>query len=889
MDKPQVESIHGVPPAIAIDQSNPVKNSRSTVGTMTELNDHVKLLFSKLATLSCRTCGEPIEKDDAASIARKLEGRRDARAMVSFPVDLTGLSGRIEPRNVSAQLEEMGFQRLLDAEGAILDVTPEALAAESVNVLVDRVRLQEGSRSRLVDSLEQALRYGQGRVSVLVESARGRFRESKFSDQRHCPACDITYAEPVANLFSFNSPLGACEMCKGFGRTIGVDLDLVVPDPKRSLRDGAIRPWQTKSYAEGQDDLIAFCRRRKIPVDRPWKSLRAQHRRLVINGDGSFYGIQGFFDWLEGRTYRMHVRVMLSKYRSYHRCEDCGGTRFQPETLLYRLGGKTIAEIYALDIVSALRFFHRLSRPGQNPVAELLHTEIESRLDYLERVGLGYLTLERQSRTLSGGEVQRVDLTTALGSSLVNALYVLDEPSIGLHPRDTARLMDILKKLRDSDNTIVVVEHDAEVIRRADYVLDLGPAAGERGGEIVYFGPTSKFTRERASLTAQYLRGKRMIPFRERRRSPDGHPAIRTIGARANNLKSIDVVIPLGLLTAVTGVSGSGKSSLIEDVLYRSYRRFRGESTTEPGARDAIEGFELVSDIVLVDQSPLGRTPRANPATYLKAYDGIRRAFASTPEAKKRGYAASTFSFNVDGGRCPLCSGDGFERVEMQFLSDVFVTCESCAGARFTNDVLEVRYRGKNIREVLSFTIREALIFFEDDRKIAAPLEIVAEIGLGYLRLGQPLNTLSGGEAQRLKLARQMARAESAESTEYAGTLFLFDEPTTGLHFDDIRLLLRAFHKLIDQGASVVVIEHNLDVIKGSDWVIDLGPEGGDAGGEIIVSGPPEAVVVERRSYTGNFLDPYLKKNLRDLRPHPSREPARVGTMSRFAALASTT
>ena len=871
MDKPQVDSIHGVPPAIAIDQSNPVKNSRSTVGTMTELNDYVKLLFSKLATLSCRRCGEPIEKDDATSIARKLEGHRGARAMVSFPVNLTGLTGlngRIEPRDVSAQLEEMGFHRLLDAEGAVVDVTPEALGRESVNVLVDRLQLQDSSRSRLVDSLEQALRYGQGRVSVLVETARGRFEESKFSDKRHCPRCDTTYAEPVANLFSFNSPLGACETCKGFGRTIGVDLDLVVPDPKRSLRDGAIKPWQTKSYAEGQDDLIAFCRRRKIPLDRPWKSLRAEHRRLVINGDGDggFYGIQGFFDWLEGRTYRMHVRVLLSKYRSYHRCEDCGGTRFQPETLLYRLGGKTIAEIYALDIASALQFFRGLSRPGQNPVAELLFTAIEARLDYLERVGLGYLALERQSRTLSGGEVQRMDLTTALGSSLVNALYVLDEPSIGLHPRDTARLMDILKKLRDNDNTIVVVEHDTEVIRRADYVLDLGPGAGERGGEIVYFGPTSKFTRERASLTAQYLGGKRMIPFRERRRSPDGHPAIRIIGARANNLKGIDVVIPLGLLTAVTGVSGSGKSSLIEEVLYRSYRRFRGESTTEPGARDGIEGFDLIQDIVLVDQSPLGRTPRANPVTYLKAYDGIRRAFASTSEAKKRGYTASTFSFNVDGGRCPLCSGAGFERVEMQFLSDVFVTCESCAGARFKNDVLEVRYRGKNIREVLSFTLSEALIFFEDDRNIAAPLEIVADIGLGYLRLGQPLNTLSGGEAQRLKLARQMARAES---TDYGGTLFLFDEPTTGLHFDDIRLLLRAFHKLIDQGASVVVIEHNLDVIKDSDWVIDVGPEGGDAGGEIIVSGPPEAVVAERRSHTGTFLEPYLKKRPPRLAPAP--------------------
>ena len=852
MDKPQVESIHGVPPAIAIDQSNPVKNSRSTVGTMTELNDYVKLLFSKLATLSCRTCGQPIEKDDAASIARNFDSRRGERAMVSFPVNLT-----VEPTNVSAQLQAMGFHRLLDAAGAVVEVSPEALAGRSVNVLVDRLRLQDSSRSRLVDSLEQALRFGQGRVSVWVGTTPGRFDERKFSDKRHCPTCDTSYAEPVANLFSFNSPLGACGTCKGFGRTIGVDLDLVVPDPKRSLLDGAIKPWQTKSYAEGQDDLMAFCRRRKIPADRSWKSLRAKDRRLVINGDGSFYGIQGFFDWLEGRTYRMHVRVLLSRYRSYHRCEDCGGTRFQPETLLYRLGGKTIAEIYALDVVSALRFFQGLSRPRQNPVAELLHTAIEARLDYLERVGLGYLSLERQSRTLSGGEVQRVDLTTALGSSLVNALYVLDEPSIGLHPRDTARLMDILKKLRDNDNTVIVVEHDAEVIRRADFVLDLGPAAGERGGEIVYFGSTSKLTRERASLTAQYLGGKRMIPFRERRRSPDRHRAIRIMGAGANNLKGIDVIIPLGLLTTVTGVSGSGKSSLVEDVLYRSYRRFRGESTTEPGACDGIEGFELVSDIVLVDQSPLGRTPRANPVTYLKAYDGIRRAFASTPEAKTRGYTASTFSFNVDGGRCPLCSGDGFERVEMQFLSDVFVTCESCAGARFKKDVLGIRYRGKNIREVLSLTISEALSFFEDDRKTVAPFQIASDIGLGYLRLGQPLNTLSGGEAQRLKLARQMARAESAEQE---GTLFLFDEPTTGLHFDDIRLLLRAFHKLIDEGASVVVIEHNLDVIKDSDWVIDLGPEGGDAGGEIIVSGTPEAVVAERRSHTGTFLEPYLKK-----------------------------
>ncbi len=865
MDKPLVDAVFGVPPAIAIDQSNPVKNSRSTVGTMTELNDHVKLLFSKLAQLHCRQCAEPVERDDANTIAEKTDRYHDARAMVSFPLRLTGEAA---PESVSEQLEQMGFHRLLDRNGEVKDVSPDALDAASVNVLVDRLQLRPESRSRLVDSLEQALRYGKGFVSVWLESAGKRFREIKFSDQRHCPNCDINYREPVANLFSFNSPLGACETCKGFGRTIGVDLNLVVPDPRRSLADGAIKPWQSKSYAEGQDDLIAFCRQRHIPVDRAWTQLRAAHRQLVIEGDESFYGIHGFFDWLEGRTYKMHVRVLLSRYRSYHTCEVCSGARFQPETLAYRLGDKTIADVYALNIDSALAFFrglHKFLRPEQNPAAELLFSEIEARLDYLERVGLGYLTLDRQSRTLSGGEVQRVDLTTALGSTLVNALYVLDEPSIGLHPRDIHRLMEILKELRDGDNTIVVVEHDAEVIRRADYVLDLGPAAGERGGEIVYFGPTSKLTRERASLTAQYLSGKRGISFRNQRRSVDEARAIRIRGARANNLKNIDAVIPLDLLTAVTGVSGSGKSTLIEDVLYKSYRRSLGESTGEPGVRDAISGFELVRDIVLVDQSPIGRTPRANAATYLKAYDGIRRAFASTSEAKQRGFTASTFSFNVDNGRCPLCSGEGFERVEMQFLSDVFVTCEACAGRRFTNEVLEIRYRGKTIHDVLNLTIAEALELFDHDRKIAAPLEIVSSIGLGYLRLGQPLNTISGGEAQRLKLAARMARAE------HEGTLFLFDEPTTGLHFDDIRLLLDAFHRLIDQGASVLVIEHNLDVIKDADWVLDLGPEGGDAGGDIVASGTPEDIVTEPRSHTGKFLAPYLSKQPPRLTPVPLR------------------
>ncbi len=608
---------------------------------------------------------------------------------------------------------------------------------------------------------------------------------------------------------------------------------------------------------------MAFCRRRRIPSDRPWKDLEPNHRDLVFAGDETFYGIRGFFEWLESKTYKMHIRVLLSKYRSYRLCEDCQGTRFSPDALLYRLSGKTIAEIYALDIGSALETFRSFRRPSENPLAEMLADEIETRLDYLVRVGLSYLTLDRQSRTLSGGEVQRVDLTTALGSSLVGALYVLDEPSIGLHPRDTDRLMDILKKLRDSDNTVVVVEHDAEVIRRCDWVLDLGPGAGERGGEIVYFGPTEALAREGNSLTAQYLRGTHSIPLPEPRRRPEPGRAITIRGARENNLQSIDVEIPLGLLTAVTGVSGSGKSTLVESILYRGYRRSRGESTAAAGACDHIDGLALVEEVVLVDQSPIGRTPRANPATYLKIYDGIRRLFASAPEAKRRGFDASTFSFNVEGGRCPLCSGEGFEKIEMQFLSDVYVTCEACGGSRFTKDVLSVRYRGKTIRDVLSMTISEASSFFRGRSRIVGPLSVLSEVGLGYLRLGQPLSTLSGGEAQRLKLAARMTRSD------YRDVLFLFDEPTTGLHFEDIRVLLESFSRLIARGASILVIEHNLDVVKCADWVIDLGPEGGRAGGRLVAAGTPEDLARIEGSHTGRYLAPHLRETPPRLEPSP--------------------
>jgi len=855
MDKPLVEEIDGIPPAIAIDQANPVKNSRSTVGTMTEINDHVKILFAKMGELFCRGCGKRVENDDPATIERKLAADRKGErqlALVGFPLDL----GRLSPEEVALELVQAGFRRLVSAAGAISELTPDALSAPEPMVLVDRLEMRERAESRLVESLEQALRHGKGRASVFLETGPSVFAERKFSDKRHCASCDLDYSEPVPNLFSFNSPLGACARCKGFGRTIGIDMDLVVPDRRRTLADGAVKPWTTPSYREAQEDLEAFCRRLRIPFDRPWQELPPKDRERIYEGDEGFYGIKGFFEWLESRTYKMHVRVLLSKYRSYRECEDCGGARFSKDSLLYRIAGKTVAEIYALDVASALELFRGLPRPEENPATSMLADEIENRLDYLERVGLSYLTLDRQSRTLSGGEVQRASLTTALGSSLVNALYVLDEPSIGLHPRDTARLMDILKKLRDSDNTIVVVEHDSEVIRRCDQVLDLGPGAGERGGEIVFFGPTAELADPRfkgSSLTGEYLRGERAIPLPARRRRPEQGRALVIRGARENNLKSIEVEIPLGVLTAVTGVSGSGKSTLVESVLYQTFRRSKGGSASRSSTCESISGFDLLSDVVLVDQSPIGRTPRANSVTYLKVYDHIRQLFAATPEAKRRRLVASSFSFNVDRGRCPRCSGEGFEKIEMQFLSDVYVTCEACQGARFTKEVLSVRYRGKSIQDVLSLTVSEALAFFSGRTKITGPLQTLSEVGLSYLRLGQPLSTLSGGEAQRLKLVSEMSRSD------YRGVLLLFDEPTTGLHFEDIRVLLEAFSRLLEKGASILVIEHNLDVIKSADWVIDLGPEGGDAGGEVVATGPPEAIAKEPRSHTGRFLEPYLK------------------------------
>ncbi|GIX46126.1 MAG: hypothetical protein KatS3mg131_0337 [Candidatus Tectimicrobiota bacterium] len=864
MDRPQVERIEGIPPAIAIDQTNPVKTSRSTVGTMTELTDYLRLLFAKIGQLHCRQCGRPVVRSHVPDIVQALLAHcRGQTVLLSFPYPLAP-----QPPEALRALQRLGFTRLRVAGQVVrLDADLPPLP-DTVEVVVDRVTVQPERRARLADSLEQALRFGQGRVFVHPPAGE----PLKFSQQLHCPHCDLTYRDPVPHLFSFNSPLGACETCQGFGRTIDLDLDLVIPDPRKSLQEGAIKPWNTPATRYERRALLDFCARHGIPTDVPFAELSETHKRYLIDGHADFFGIRGWFRWLETKTYRMHVRIFLAKYRSYVPCTACGGTRLKPEALLTRIRGRTIADVHAMPVREASAFFHELAQAYRHDRAvSLILDEICSRLRYLVDVGLDYLTLDRQSRTLSGGEVQRVNLTTALGSSLVNTLYVLDEPSIGLHPRDSHRLVQILHRLKENQNTIVVVEHDPEIIRESDRILDLGPGAGERGGEVVYFGPPAGILHAPRSLTGQYLAGKRRIPVPKRRRRPRPGYAITVLGATQHNLKNLDVTIPLGLLVCVTGVSGSGKSTLVHEVLYNGLQKARGVPAGPPGACRAILGAELVDAVVMVDQSPVGRTPRANPVTYLKAYDPIRRLFAATPAAQARGFSAATFSFNTPGGRCETCQGSGFEQVDMQFLSDVFVTCPECQGARFRPEVLEVTYRGKNIAEVLQLTVAEALAFFHDTAAVTAALQPLAAVGLDYVRLGQPLTTLSGGEAQRLKLAAHLSLAGQGKC------LFIFDEPTTGLHFEDIRTLLKAFRRLLAQGHSLLVIEHNMEVIKSADYLIDLGPEGGDAGGYLVACGTPEEVSRCPASHTGQVLRRYLSGRAAEAypltRPQPPPRP----------------
>ena len=860
MDKPQVDRIDGVPPAIAIDQTNPVRTSRSTVGTMTELNDHLKLLFARTATLHCRRCDRPVRRDTVETIRHALgrvtRDRGDPRLLLSFPVTVPQNFSETEVR---ALLERQGYSRIHERRDRTLQVVQ------------DRFRWSAADAARQSEAIEAALRLGEGRLDVYpLQDREGAAPPWRYSTGLHCADCDIAYQDPTPSAFSFNSPLGACATCRGFGRTIGVDYGLVIPDEGLSLRMGAVKPWQTKAYAQCQADLLRFARRRGIALDVAWRDLSAAHRQWVIGGEGGWsrkvwYGIGRFFAYLETKAYKMHIRVLLSRYRSYSECSACGGARLKPDSLLWRIGtpGLNIRDLALLPIDRCLDFFLRLElAPPQDEAARLLLAEIVTRLRYLAQVGVGYLSLDRQSRTLSGGEVQRINLTTALGTSLVNTLFVLDEPSIGLHARDIERITAVMRRLRDAGNTLVVVEHDPAIMRAADRILDIGPGPGERGGEVVFFGTLPEFAAARDSLTADYLFGRRRTGAATAAEAADGAPvraALRIEGATLHNLRDLDVEFPLQRLVCVTGVSGSGKSTLVHDVLYRALLRAKGRATEAPGPHRRLSGAEAVGEVVMIDQNPIGRTTRSNPASVVGAFDAIRGRFAALPEARARKYTAGTFSFNAGTGRCPGCGGNGFEHVEMQFLSDVYLRCPDCDGRRYRGEVLEIKlsrpgHPRVSIADVLDMTAAAALGFFAGDRQIEAALQPLADVGLDYLRLGQAVPTLSGGEAQRLKLAAHLAPRTATRAAGAAGCLFIFDEPTTGLHFEDIAKLLRAFRRLVESGHSLLVVEHNLDVIRAADWIVDLGPEGGEGGGTVVCVGTPREVMASPASHTGRAL-----------------------------------
>ena len=922
MDKPQVDRIEGILPAIAIDQVNPVRNSRSTVGTMTELNDHLKLLFARLGHLHCQCCGQRVQRDSAQSIQQQLAalaGPADPRLVITFPIVVPANFTEDEVRGF---LEQQGYTRVHHEETRLhappagqgkgkAKRAPKAEKLRVLHVVQDRFRFSSAEPQRIMEALDAALKQGAGHLAVyaMPEAGEADAQETvwRFSNRLHCARCDIEYSTPLPSTFSFNSPLGACVSCRGFGRVMGIDYGLVVPDETKTLREGAIKPWQTTSYKECQTEMEQYAPAAGVRLDVPWRDLDEREKRWVIDGAADWrggpqawktqwYGAQRFFDWLESRAYKMHVRVLLSKYRSYTPCPACGGARLKPEATLWRLGAATaqdgdggyprfmpvgaawdrdqlnampglgLHDLMRLPIERVRDYFADISFGASIDAAiDLLLNEVRTRLKFLCDVGLGYLSLDRQSRTLSGGEVQRINLTTALGTSLVNTLFVLDEPSIGLHPRDMHRVVEVMHRLRANGNTLVVVEHDPQVMVAADRIMDIGPGPGERGGRIVFDGTPDQL-RKADTLTGNYLGGRLRVEAPRPMPVADNTPRLVLEGVRANNLKNISVSIPLGRLVCVTGVSGSGKSTLIQDVLYPAILKQRGKPTEAPGEYDRLLGAEQLSEVVLVDQTPIGKTARSNPASYVGAFDPIRKLFAAAPLARERGYTAGTFSFNTGDGRCPTCGGTGFEHVEMQFLSDVYLRCPDCDGKRFRPEILEVRVehlgRSASIAEVLDMTISEAVDFFSGLRDVQWGLAPLADVGLEYVRLGQPVPTLSGGEAQRLKLAGHLAAAArsgiSAAKVAKKGSLFLFDEPTTGLHFDDVARLMRAFRKLLAAGHSLLIIEHNLDVIRAADWLIDLGPEGGDAGGRVVDAGTPEQLMRNPASHTGRALADYI-------------------------------
>jgi len=1015
MDKPQVDSIEGIPPAIAIEQRNAVKTTRSTVGTMTEIADYMKLLWPHISELHCRQCGQLVRKDSAqqvwetvlssslSSSSSKIpirsedEGRgREREGLITFDLPL---AEKLSLDESLALIAKQGYQRLfIDGEIVRLEDAAARIGHSSsvirhLTVVQDRVKLVATSRTRFVEACEQAYHFGKGKLALHISGTQNaKLKTQHFSNRLHCAQCDIEYREPTPALFSFNHPVGACPSCKGFGRVISIDYDLVIPDRSRTLAEGVVRPWHTGHGLESQSDLMRTCRHFEIPTDVPFEKLPKKWQDFVINGEPDYgtdeehqwprawYGVKGYFRWLESKAYKMHVRVLLSRYRAYTTCPVCNGARFQPETLLYRVPAGddvrslisnsnqsdaphvgsceelTLADFYQFPVRDAFNFVNHFTDAKKfkpNDPIGLVFNEVRSRLGFLNDVGLSYLTLDRATRSLSGGETERVNLTTCLGTRLVNTLFVLDEPSVGLHPRDTEKLVRILEQLRNAGNTVVVVEHEASVMRAADQIIDIGPGHGAAGGEIVFQGTYKDILKSKDSLTGQYLSGRKEIEIPERRPvtvgqasrlSPysskenlqshgfalndasqeirdrqDACPTLKLSHATRHNLKDVSIEIPLGRFVSLTGVSGSGKTTLIREVLLpaleaklrtraanlkfsaRASERIEDddededESSETRGAEHGttLTGFENIGRVVLVDQSILGKTPRSNPAVYIGAFDDIREVFAQSEVAKQRGLNASAFSFNSAQGQCERCRGAGFEKIEMQFLSDVFIRCPACDGRRYRPHILEVKVHGTehewSIADVLEATVDEAFKFlcdFPESRpavRAAESIKLLQEVGLGYLRLGQPINTLSGGESQRLKLVRHLAEAtQHAVGVPPAGpngdrqdacpTLFLFDEPTTGLHFDDVRVLLKVFQRLVDAGHSVVVIEHNLDVIKSADWVIDLGPGAGDEGGKVVAQGTPEEIAACDASPTGKFL-----RDLLDPSAETSRIPNKNG------------